>query len=198
MALSDAAEALGVSASTLRRWADGGRLRVVRTAGGHRRFAAEDVRRLSRASAGRTGPVLRPARLPDGPIPELAALVADEGPQLMERAVSLLYEPGGEGWFAGEAGVRHLETWIGAVRAAASGAVAWDSVIGATGELALRAGYGGAAPVEGHLLLERMHDLVQFRMRERRAPQAALVQARRLLRALHRALVDAGPEPSPA
>jgi diguanylate cyclase (GGDEF)-like protein/PAS domain S-box-containing protein/excisionase family DNA binding protein len=198
MALSDAAEALGVSASTLRRWADAGRLRVVRTAGGHRRFAAEDVRRLSRASAGRTGPVLRPARLPDGPIPELAALLGEEGPQLVERAVSLLYEPGGEGWFAGEAGARHLETWIGAVRAAASGAVGWDSVMGATGELALRAGYGGAASVEGHLLLERMYDLVQFRMRERRAPQAALVQSRRLLRALHRALVDAGPEPSPA
>ncbi|MCZ4494484.1 MAG: diguanylate cyclase domain [Conexibacter sp.] len=193
MALSDAAEALGVSASTLRRWADGGRLRVVRTAGGHRRFAAEDVRRLSRESTGQRGPVLRPARLPEGPLPELAALIDDEGPALLQRAVSLLYEPGGEGWFAGEAGARHLETWIAAVRAAASGAVAWESVVGATGELALRAGYGGAAQVEGHVMLDRMDDLVQFRMRERRAPHAALVQARRLLRALHRALVDPAP-----
>jgi diguanylate cyclase (GGDEF)-like protein/PAS domain S-box-containing protein/excisionase family DNA binding protein len=193
MALSDAAEALGVSASTLRRWADSGRLRVVRTSGGHRRFAAQDVRRLSRETAGREGPVLRPARLPEGPIPELAALVAEEGPDLLQRAGSLLYEPGGEGWFAAEPGARHLETWLGALRAAAAGGVAWDSVIDATRELATRAGYGGAAQVEGHLLLERMDDLVQFRLRERRAPHDALVQARRLLRALHRAVVDAGP-----
>jgi excisionase family DNA binding protein len=194
MALSDAAEALGVSASTLRRWADGGRLRVVRTAGGHRRFVAEDVRRLSRETAGREGPVLRPARLPDGPIPELAALVAEEGPGLIERAVSLLYEPGAEGWYAAEPGARHLDTWLSTLRAAAAGGVAWDAAIGATGELALRAGYGGAEQVEGHLLLERMDDLMQYRLRERRAPHAAQVQARRLLRALHRAVVDAGPQ----
>jgi hypothetical protein len=42
-------------------------------------------------------------------------------------------------------------------------------------------------------MLDRMDDLIQFRMRERRAPHAALVQARRLLRALHRALVDVAP-----
>jgi hypothetical protein len=39
-----------------------------------------------------------------------------------------------------------------------------------------------------------MEDLVPFRLRERRAPQDALVQSRRLLRALHRALVDSGPD----
>jgi excisionase family DNA binding protein len=194
MALSDAAEALGVSASTLRRWADSGRLRVVRTAGGHRRFAADDVRRLSRENAGRQGPVLRPARLPDAPIPDLAALLDDEGPELLRRAVSLLYEPGGEGWYAGEAGSRQLETWLGALRAAAAGAMAWDSGVDATRELAIRAGYGGSTQVEGHLLLERLEDLVPFRLRERRAPQDALVQSRRLLRALHRALVDSGPD----
>jgi hypothetical protein len=168
---------------------------VGRPAGGHPRYAADDVRRLSRENAGRQGPVLRPARLPDGPIPDLAALLADEGPELLRRAVSLLYEPGGEGWYAGEAGSRHLDTWLGSLRAAAAGGMAWDSAVDATRELAIRAGYGGSTQVEGHLLLERMEDLVPFRLRERRAPQDALVQSRRLLRALHRALVDAGPEP---
>src|SRR5512145_1574143 len=37
--LSRACEILGVDESTLRRWADNGRLRVYRTPGGHRRFS---------------------------------------------------------------------------------------------------------------------------------------------------------------
>ncbi|MCW3003256.1 MAG: domain S-box/diguanylate cyclase protein [Conexibacter sp.] len=191
MALSDAAEALGVSASTLRRWADSGRLGVVRTAGGHRRFSAGDVRRLRRETDGRDGPALRPARLPDGPILELSVLLLEEGPALARRAVALLYEPGREGWFAGEAGDRHLESWLGAMRAGAAGTVPWNSMIDATRELAMRAGHGGAAQVEGHVLLERFGDLLQFRLGERGASQATLVQARRLLRMLHRVIVDA-------
>jgi excisionase family DNA binding protein len=193
MALSDAAEALGVSASTLRRWADSGRLRVVRTAGGHRRFSAGDVRALRRETDGRAGPALRPPRLPDGPILDLSVLLSEEGPTLAERVVSLLYEPGRAGWFAGEAGRRHLETWLGVVRAGAAGTVPWSSVIDATRELATRARYGGGAQVEGHVLLERFGDLLQFRLGERGASQATLVQARRLLRVLHRVIVDADP-----
>jgi hypothetical protein len=107
--------------------------------------------------------------------------------------VSLLYEPGRAGWFAGEAGRRHLETWLGAVRAGAAGTVPWSSVIDATRELATRARYGGGAQVEGHVLLERFGDLLQFRLGERGASQATLVQARRLLRVLHRVIVDADP-----
>jgi diguanylate cyclase (GGDEF)-like protein/excisionase family DNA binding protein len=196
MALSEAAEALDVSASTLRRWADSGRLRVVRTAGGHRRFAAADVRRLGRQTAGRQNPLLRPARLPDGPIPELALLAAEEGGALLRRAATLLYEPGRPGWFAGTAGTGQLDTWLGALRAAAAGVVGWDSAIDATRELAARARAGGAAHVEGHLLLERIEDLLRFRLHERSASHAALAQVRRLVRALHRAMVDTEWHPS--
>ncbi|MDA0138455.1 EAL domain-containing protein [Solirubrobacter deserti] len=46
MPLSEAAEALGVSTSTLRRWADTGRIGAHRTAAGHRRFPVSEVRRL--------------------------------------------------------------------------------------------------------------------------------------------------------
>lgn len=43
--LSGAAVIAGVSISTLRRWADEGRLPSFRTAGGHRRFRVSDIRR---------------------------------------------------------------------------------------------------------------------------------------------------------
>ena len=43
VSLRRACDILGVDESTLRRWADGGRLRVYRTPGGHRRFALSDL-----------------------------------------------------------------------------------------------------------------------------------------------------------
>lgn len=41
--LGDACGLLGVNESTLRHWADAGRIRSFRTVGGHRRFAREDI-----------------------------------------------------------------------------------------------------------------------------------------------------------
>lgn len=46
LSLREAASLLGVHPTTLRAWADAGQVRAVRTPGGHRRFAADDVRRL--------------------------------------------------------------------------------------------------------------------------------------------------------
>lgn len=43
VSLRRACDILGVDESTLRRWADGGRLRVYRTPGGHRRFSLTDL-----------------------------------------------------------------------------------------------------------------------------------------------------------
>jgi excisionase family DNA binding protein len=43
VSLRRACDILGVDESTLRRWADSGRLRVYRTPGGHRRFALSDL-----------------------------------------------------------------------------------------------------------------------------------------------------------
>lgn len=42
----DAARLLGVTPSTLRRYATAGHLRAVRTPGGHHRYVAADVARL--------------------------------------------------------------------------------------------------------------------------------------------------------
>src|SRR5436305_7553411 len=44
ISLQQASALLGVHPSTLRAWADRGRLRAVRTAGGHRRFSLKEVR----------------------------------------------------------------------------------------------------------------------------------------------------------
>jgi excisionase family DNA binding protein len=44
--LGAASELLGVSESTIRRWADAGEIRSFRTAGGHRRVMEEDLRQL--------------------------------------------------------------------------------------------------------------------------------------------------------
>lgn len=45
-----AAVALGVSESSVKRWCDRGQLRAVRTSGGHRRIAADELARFARAS----------------------------------------------------------------------------------------------------------------------------------------------------
>ena len=53
LSVSAAARALGVSASTLRLWASEGRVPHVRTAGGHRRFNPEALRRWLAEQPGR-------------------------------------------------------------------------------------------------------------------------------------------------
>jgi excisionase family DNA binding protein len=46
LGLGEASRVLGVNESTLRRWADAGLVQTFRTPGGHRRFAAADLRRI--------------------------------------------------------------------------------------------------------------------------------------------------------
>ncbi len=46
LSLGRACQVLGVNVTTLRRWADEGRVRTFRTPGGHRRFAEADIRAL--------------------------------------------------------------------------------------------------------------------------------------------------------
>jgi excisionase family DNA binding protein len=53
LSLSEASRVLGVSAATLRRWSDAGRLRVFTTPGGHRRYSRDGLERLLPADRSR-------------------------------------------------------------------------------------------------------------------------------------------------
>lgn len=61
LTLTEAADALRVHPTTLRRWADSGQVPVFLTPGGHRRFAMSDVKDIAtrRHSVRRVGPVER-------------------------------------------------------------------------------------------------------------------------------------------
>lgn len=61
LSLGDAASILGVHKSTLRLWADAGRVRCFRTPGGHRRFLKEDIYAL-RTRGGPSSPGAEGAR----------------------------------------------------------------------------------------------------------------------------------------
>ena len=100
--LGDAAGALGVSVTTLRRWSDSGKLRCYRSPGGHRRYRRRDIDGLLRrqhddaATGGGAGGDAQ--ALPDGPA--LAGLttlarVAAEGLDLASCRI-LLARGGGD------------------------------------------------------------------------------------------------------
>jgi excisionase family DNA binding protein len=55
LSLSDAAEQLGVHATTLRRWADNGDIPIMLTPGGHRRFAVQDLEAFAARQRGVSG-----------------------------------------------------------------------------------------------------------------------------------------------
>jgi excisionase family DNA binding protein len=67
VSLSEASRVLGVSAATLRRWSDNGRLRVFTTPGGHRRFSRTALEQLLPADRSRRpsigGAGLTPSRI---------------------------------------------------------------------------------------------------------------------------------------
>ena len=49
--IGQAAQQLGVSTDTLRRWEDEGRIAPIRTAGNHRRYTREDIETLLKRPA---------------------------------------------------------------------------------------------------------------------------------------------------
>jgi methanogenic corrinoid protein MtbC1 len=68
----DLAAAIGVSESSLKRWADAGRIHVSRTEGGHRRITLSEAVRFIRETR---APVIRPEVLG---LPELGAIEPDD------------------------------------------------------------------------------------------------------------------------
>jgi excisionase family DNA binding protein len=108
MTLGQAAAALELSTSTLRRWADAGQIRAIRTSGGHRRFPTSEVRRLQ---AARHRPKVRSMPPRVEPLPALSELLATAGTSVVAAATQTLYDGAHTGWFASTAGRQQLERW---------------------------------------------------------------------------------------
>jgi excisionase family DNA binding protein len=187
--LGEAAEALSVSVSTLRRWADAGRIAAVRTAGGHRRFPVSEVRRLNQESALAMRPIVRAVALDGRPLPALAGVLEAIGPQARDRAVLAVYETGRLGWFVSDAGSLQLGRFERALAGAARSAD-WPAAIECSRELLLHAHYAGASLLERHTLLERYADLTCRLLADRDAERPEIVSTRRLFARLRQALLS--------
>jgi excisionase family DNA binding protein len=188
--LSHAAEAIGVSPSTLRRWADAGRIRFVRTSGGHRRFPAGEVRRLTAANASRGAEGVRPLAPPTRPLPGLARLVAGRGVELAADSADALYGKSGEGWFRSAEAAPHLHRWVHTVALAClsgSGRQAVDASLA----MLRRAELAGASLLERHAFVENMAAACARGLHDRPETRGEAAAAGRLFRSVGQSLLDA-------
>jgi diguanylate cyclase (GGDEF)-like protein/excisionase family DNA binding protein len=190
--LGEAADALGVSTSTLRRWADSSRIRAVRTAGGHRRFPVSELQRLKSAPALLAPPALRLTPLPPAPLVGVADLLVREGGAITEAAGRAVYHAARTGWLRTAGAEQHLERWAHE-SACACRAGEYDRAIDAMRALMRQARYAGASLLERQLFVERCGELVLRGLQERSADRAELVGARRLFARLRQALAQDAP-----
>ena len=151
MTLGEAAAAIGLSASTLRRWNDEGRIAAQRTVGGHRRFAVADLKRLAPPS----GAVkLNLDAVPSRPVRRLSVLLDQDGEALLASVTGALYQKPTRGWFMGDRARRPLRGWIAALsRACRSGE--YGELEEATVGLVRQAEVAGATLLECSLFVER-------------------------------------------
>jgi excisionase family DNA binding protein len=167
--LGEAAQLLGTSASTARRWADSGQLRVVRTAGGHRRFARADVERLAGGAAAL--PVVRRwAAFPPASA-AVARVLADGGGEMTTAAGRAVYEDGASGWLGGEYARAALDRF--ALQMAAAVRIGDEpGAAAAVRRLSDDAREAGAALVEVDAFLGRYFALVTRALRRKSADDA--------------------------
>jgi diguanylate cyclase (GGDEF)-like protein/excisionase family DNA binding protein len=113
MHLGSAASALGVSASTIRRWIDDRRIAAVRTRGGHRRLLTSDVERERKRLY--PGPLVRVLREPQAPLPKIGAAILLRGAWIGKTSLRSVYLSDDHGWFATPTGAGQLELWLNAI-----------------------------------------------------------------------------------
>ena len=190
--LGEAAVACGVSASTVRRWADTGRIAVVRTSGGHRRFPVAELRRLNGEHA--TRPTVRPVAMPADALPALADLLASAAGELGAAVTRGLYDSSTKGWFDLVPGRRQLGHWSTALSAAAR-STDYETALDATRRLVTQADLAGASLLERHTFFERYGEAVVRALQERGAARAELVGARRVFARLRQVTLDAADAP---
>jgi PAS domain S-box-containing protein/excisionase family DNA binding protein len=180
--LRGAADLVGVSVSTLRRWIDDGRVEAVRTHGGHRRVRVDDVRRLIASGVPRPRPVLRRATpVPDG-VPVLAEALVRTGSALIDQAIQATYVAPDLGWFATPAARGATVRWLAALAAAAAGGpvARADTELG---ELLGEAERAGTSLLERHAFVEAVGQAALRAVARETVAPADHLAARRLLRA---------------
>ena len=189
--LGEAAEALGVSTSTVRRWADTGRIQVVRTSGGHRRFPASELRRLNAEAASATRPEVRPVALPTEPLPALHELLGGAAGELAAAVARGLYDGPARAGSPASAGREQLGTWATAL-AARSRSGDYDVALEATRRLVTHADLAGATLVERHTLPRALRRRRGAHAARSAAPtRAELVGVRRLFSRLRQVALEA-------
>ena len=187
VSMKDAAAALGVSASTMRRLADEGRIPSVRTTGGHRRFPLHELQRFA-AEQG-APPSIRPTAFPDERIPSLAAHLHVHGADLVASAATAVYRGGKPGWFASDdAAVEVRELLEELASSAESGR--YDGVIDASDGLSRGARLHGVSVLESHTFLDRLGEMVVRSLGRAGTGQEELAATRHLFVALRETMLD--------
>jgi len=188
LTLGEAAEALGLSTSTLRRWADAGRIQAIRTSGAHRRFPTREVQRLARPA--RYKPAVRSVPPPVEPLPALGELLTAAAPDLAGACTRALYDGERTGWFVSPAGRDQVERWALAVAADARTGV-YDAAAEATRKLMLQAYHSGASLLERYTMLERAGAIILRDLQDRGPDRSELLGARRLFMHLRQLVLEA-------
>jgi excisionase family DNA binding protein len=189
MTLQAAAATLAISPSRLRRWADEGRIPAIRTAGGHRRFPLEAVRRLAAERGLR--PNIKPIDPPTTALPVLAEHVQAHGRQMAAAAAAAVYRDGPPGWFASEHAGADLRDWLGALGAScASGR--YTGIVHASQALMRRAHLHAASLLERHAFLERFGQVAVRALVRAGAKRTEIAATRRLFTSLQQALLEEG------
>ena len=189
MTLGEAADALELSTSTLRRWADAGRIHAIRTSGGHRRFPAREVQRLRSDRPAGHKPVVRSVPAPVESLPALSALLTSAAADVARTATNALYDPARPGWFASPAGRDRVERWAFGVAAGARTGD-YEATAGATRALIRDASWAGASLLERFTLVERIGDVILRELQSRGTADPELLGARRLLLRFRRLVLE--------
>jgi diguanylate cyclase (GGDEF)-like protein/excisionase family DNA binding protein len=187
--LGEAAQALNVSASTLRRWAESGRIEAIRTPGGHRRFSVSEVSRLNAARGSTQRRVVQPLAPPVQALDPLREMLDVSGFDLAGAATRALY--GGDqspGWFSEPDAEAPVRAWIAAL-ASCCGRGVYGGARDSTLTLTRQAQLGGATLLERHAFVELFGEAALRALASATTERSVLAATRRLFVSLRQGLL---------